>query len=93
MNLNKHQSSEALEQSDFETFSKEAFDRGAEFHGPLGLAFEEFRGRLLTISRKNLRADAAWWAALEWARFRPRPKRPAISARGPLSYSIRSAEY
>lgn len=63
-----NRSSETLEQKNFETFAKEAFDRGAEFHGNLGLAYAAFQGRLLSITRKNLRADAAWWAILDFAR-------------------------
>ncbi len=70
MNLNNkgHRSPEAPEQRDFETFAREAFDRGAEFHGNLGLAYSAFHARLLSITRKNLRADAAWWSILEFAR-------------------------
>ena len=68
MNPNNHRSPEAPEQRDFDSFAAEAFDRGVEFHGDLGLPFSTFRDRLLTIARKNLRADAAWWSILDFSR-------------------------
>lgn len=69
MNLsNKTLDQGASEQKEFETFAREALDRGAEFHGDLGLAYATFRNRLESITRKNLRCDAAWWAIHDFAR-------------------------
>jgi RNA polymerase sigma-70 factor len=69
MNLNNQgmRSPEAPDR-DFENFAIAAFDRGAEFHGELGLSFAAFRARLVSIAYKNLRAGAEWWAVCEFTR-------------------------